>query len=66
MLCCPMTTQLKGYPFEVAVSGNRPCAVLADQVKSLDWMERKAKYKGKASAAELASVRARIIALVGG
>jgi len=48
------------------VAGKRPGAVLADQVKSLDWVERKAKYKGKASATELASVRARIIALVGG
>jgi mRNA interferase MazF len=66
MLCCPMTTQIKSYPFEVAIAGNRPGAVLADQVKSLDWVERKAKYKGKASAAELANVRARIIALVGG
>jgi mRNA interferase MazF len=61
-----MTTQIKSYPFEVAIAGNRPGAVLADQVKSLDWVERKAKYKGKASAAELANVRARIIALVGG
>ncbi|MDP9013205.1 MAG: endoribonuclease MazF [Pseudomonadota bacterium] len=66
MLCCPMTTQIKGYPFEVTMAGKRPSAVLADQVKSLDWAERKAKYKGKASAPELASVRARIIALVGG
>lgn len=66
MLCCPMTTQIKGYPFEVTMAGNRPGAVLADQVKSLDWVARKAKYKGKASATELASVRARIIALVSG
>ncbi len=66
MLCCPMTTQIKGYPFEVAMAGKRPGAVLADQVKSLDWVERKAKYQGKASATELASVRARIIALVSG
>jgi mRNA interferase MazF len=66
MLCCPMTTRLKGYPFEVPMAGNPPGAVLADQVKSLDWVERKAKYKGKASAAELARVRARVIALVRG
>lgn len=66
MLCCPMTTRIKGYPFEVTIAGKRPSAVLADQVKSLDWVERKAKYKGRASSAELASVRARIIALVGG
>jgi mRNA interferase MazF len=65
MLCCPMTSQLKGYPFEVALSGGRPSAVLADQVKSLDWVERKAKYKGRAKPVELASVRAKIVALVG-
>jgi mRNA interferase MazF len=64
MLCCPMTTQVKGYPFEVLLAGNRPSAVLADQVKSLDWVERKAKYKGKAKPGELATVRAKIIALV--
>ena len=66
MLCCPMTTHIKGYPFEVVMAGKRPSAVLADQVKSLDWVERKAQFKGKAAAAELAGVRARIIALVGG
>jgi mRNA interferase MazF len=65
MLCCPMTTHIKGYPFEVIVSGARSSAVLADQIKSLDWVERKARYKAKASPAELSSVRAKIIALVG-
>jgi mRNA interferase MazF len=66
MLCCPMTTQIKGYPFEVLMGGSRPSAVLADQVKSLDWAVRKAKYKGKATSAELAGVRVKILALVGG
>lgn len=65
MLCCPMTTQIKGYPFEVQISGDRPSAVLADQVKSLDWVARKAQRKGNVSAAELADVRAKIIALIG-
>jgi mRNA interferase MazF len=66
MLCCPMTTQIKGYPFEVTMAGSRPSAALADQVKSLDWVERKAKFTRKASATELANIRAKIIALVGG
>lgn len=66
MICCPMTTQVKGYPFEVAMTGIRPSAVLADQVKSLDWVVRKAKLKGKATPTELAGVRAKIIALVEG
>ena len=65
MLCCPMTTQLKGYPFEVVVSGARPSAVLSDQVKSLDWTVRKATHKGSISPSELAEVRAKVIALVG-
>lgn len=36
MLCCPMTTQIKGYPFEVHISGASASVALADQVKSLD------------------------------
>lgn len=51
MLCCPMTSQKKGYPFEVVMSTDpqRTSVVLADQVKSLDWKARKAVKKGAAS-----------------
>jgi mRNA interferase MazF len=66
MVCCPLTTQVKGYPFEVLLAGERRSAVLADQVKSLDWMEREAKFRGRAKPSELASVRAKIVALVSG
>jgi mRNA interferase MazF len=65
MICCPMTTQIKNYPFEVMVVGAPPSVVLADQVKSLDWRVRKAKRKGTVSAEELAEVRAKILALIG-
>jgi mRNA interferase MazF len=65
MVCCPMTTQIKNYPFEVVVSAENPSAVLADQVKSLDWRKRRARRKGAISAAELAEVRAKIRALIG-
>jgi len=65
MLCCPMTTQIKGYPFEVRIAGDTDSAVLADQVKSLDWRAQRAKLKGRISAAELAEVRAKVMALVG-
>lgn len=64
MLCCPMTTRVKGYPFEVAISGARGSVVLADQVKSLDWRARKASLKGHLTESELAEVRAKAIALV--
>jgi mRNA interferase MazF len=65
MLCCPMTTQIKGYPFEVLIAGPSRSAVLADQIKSLDWRMRRAKRKGVVSPAELAEIRAKIRALVG-
>jgi mRNA interferase MazF len=65
MVCCPMTTQIKGYPFEVAIAGHGPSVVLADQIKSLDWRKRRARRKGALSAAELADVRAKVRALIG-
>ena len=65
MLCCPMTTQIKGYPFEVQIAGDRPSAALADQVKSLDWVVRKAIRKGMVSSLELAEVKAKIFSLIG-
>jgi len=51
MLCCPMTSQKKGYPFEVVISDDphQTSVVLADQVKSLDWKTRQAVKKGTAS-----------------
>ncbi len=65
MLCCPMTTQIKGYPFEVTIAGDRPSAILSDQIKSLDWIARKASLKGKVSPEELAQVRKKSSALIG-
>ncbi len=66
MLCCPMTTQIKGYPFEVIINAKGASgAVLSDQVKNLDWRARKAAPKGKASTEELGEVRAKIAALLG-
>ena len=65
MICCPLTSRIKGYPFEVLVSEETPSAVLADQIKSLDWRAQKATYKGKASPGVLAEVQAKIGALIG-
>lgn len=65
MICCPTTTRIKGYPFEVAMAGSPPSVVLADQVKSLDWRARNATKKGKVTAAELAELRAKLVALIG-
>ena len=65
MICCPLTTQIKNYPFEVLIAGTPQNVVLADQVKSLDWRARNATRKGAVSSEELADVRAKILALVG-
>ena len=65
LLCCPITTKIKGYPFEVKLSGRPPSVALADQVKSFDWRARKARKKGKATASELAEIRAKLHSLIG-
>ena len=66
-LVCPITNQLKGYPFEspipdgLAVSG----AVLCDHVKSLDWKERRVELAGRAPDDLLRDVRERLRPLLG-
>lgn len=46
---CPITSQTKGYPFEVPVHGKKiDGVVLADRVKNLDWRARKARFIEKA------------------
>ena len=44
-LFCPVTSHVKGYPFEVKIPGNLMIegVILSDQIKSLDWKIRKAK-----------------------
>jgi mRNA interferase MazF len=43
-ILCPVTSQVKGYPFEVRIPESLPVrgVILADQVKSLDWRARQA------------------------
>jgi mRNA interferase MazF len=45
-LVCPITNQAKGYPFEVAIPTGEKISgvVLADQVRSLDWIARRAAF----------------------
>lgn len=66
MLCCPVTTRIKGYPFEVALPGDPPSVVLADQVRNLDWRARRAEPKERAGADALRAVRRRAVTLLGG
>ena len=43
---CPITSQVKGYPFEVTIPSGLKVGgvVLSDQVKSLDWRMRRAEF----------------------
>ena len=63
---CPITSNVKGYPFEVVlpekskVSG----AILADQIKSLDWRVRRAKKVASAPQSVVEEVLAKILTLL--
>ena len=65
MVCCPMSSQVKGHPFEVVLEiDGIPGAVLSDQVKSINWKIRKARKKAVAPASVMTHVRAKIKALL--
>jgi len=64
MICCPMTSKIKGYAFEVLVAQDPPSAILADQVKSVDWRARGATRKSAVAPEILAEARAKIRALL--
>ena len=65
MLCCPLTTVIKGYPFEVLTQLNDQTGViLADQVKSLDWHARRAKKAGVVERMVLDEVLAKLEVLL--
>jgi mRNA interferase MazF len=64
MICCPMSSRIKGYAFEVVVSVEPPSVVLADQVKNLDWRARRAIYRNAVSPEVLADVQAKIRSLL--
>ena len=65
MLCVPMTSRAKGYPFEVPIASDRPGVALVDQARCVDFDGRGAKKKFAASAAELEQVRELLREIVG-
>jgi mRNA interferase MazF len=66
-LVCPVTSQRKGYPFEVPLPDDGPVTgvVLADHLKSIDWKERRADLAGRLDDSALGEIRARIRPLLG-
>ena len=66
-ICLPITSKIKGYPFEVALPDTLPVqgVVLSDQVKNLDFVAREVHFVCKADASVVATVQRNIWALVG-
>lgn len=58
---CPITSKVKGYPFEVQIVGKRiEGVVLSDLIKSMDWKARNVKFIEKADDIILQDVLARL------
>ena len=65
-ILCPITSQVKGYPFEVALPDGLEISgvILSDQVKSLDWKARKAEFGSKLPSSTLNEVVQKLSTLI--
>lgn len=63
----PLTTRIKGYPFEVPLGAGtvHPTVAIADGVRSIDWSARNATKKGSVGPAVLQQVRQRLVLAIG-
>src|ERR1700722_17681725 len=66
-LLCPITNQIKGYPFEIALPHGCGAsgAILADHLKSVDWSARRAAKIGRIPPPTLDEVLAKLAPLLG-
>ena len=66
-ILCPITSQIKGYPFEVAIPLGLQVTgvILADQVKSLDWTVRQAEHLCRLPSETIAEVLQKLAAILG-
>ncbi|MGB3024042.1 MAG: endoribonuclease MazF [Candidatus Saccharimonadales bacterium] len=66
-LACPITTKIKGYPFEVRICGAKiDGAILVDQIKCLDWRARHCDFAETAPTETLSQAKlllARLLAI---
>ena len=65
-LCCPITSHVKGYPFEVLVPAGLKTsgAILADHIRNIDWKMRRAEYLCKLPDKALEEVTGKILSLL--
>ena len=66
-ILCPITSQIKNYPFEVLIPDGLKIggAILSDQVKSLDWKVRQAEFICKLPMSTLDEVLQKLGTLIG-
>lgn len=66
VLACPVTSRVKGYPFEVLLPNDLPVGgvVLADQVRNLDWKSRRAQFIAKAPGSVVSETLGKLCALI--
>ena len=67
-LLCPITSKVKGYPFEVALPPASPITgvILSDQVKSLDWRARQTEFVSRVPARVMGEVLEKLTVLLSG
>ena len=65
-LFCPITSRVKGYPFEVLLPPSMRVSgvVLSDQVRSLDWRARRARFEERAPAQTVREVKEKLSVLL--
>ncbi|GAA0370785.1 endoribonuclease MazF [Bacillus horti] len=65
-LFCPVTSRVKGYPFEVILPQNLPIegVILSDQIKNLDWQSRQTKFICKVPQETLIEVISKVDLLI--
>jgi mRNA interferase MazF len=65
-LACPITSKIKGYPFEVKLNTKSFKGVaLSDQIRSIDWQSRMSKNSGEQSAVAAKSCIAKVNLIFG-
>lgn len=66
VICCPISTSIRGGITEVAISNlEKPSVVAASLIQTLSWKERKVKFLALAEASVMDEVLFRIIPLIG-
>jgi mRNA interferase MazF len=66
LICCPISTSIRGHKTEVSLEGlEEPSVVATNIINTLSWKERKAKYITQAAQSVMEEVLARILPLIG-